>query len=167
MAGTVSPAPRPESRSVANEVVTTSATDAAASIHQGSGRAGRGPITRTSVQGVRRRRPSDPRDCSLGAMSFHRSRSGTISSGSAAASSSSARSACSCGAAPFALHQVAPDVPLFAGRQVAAHEVVQQLQNLFVCHRPSASLSSLRARCSCALLVPTAEPCISAISSCL
>src|SRR6266850_827255 len=52
-------------------------------------------------------------------------------------------------------------------REVTVHVFVEHCSDLFALHRSSTSLSSRRARCSCALDVPVATPVIFAISSCL
>src|SRR5258707_4221158 len=50
--------------------------------------------------------------------------------------------------------------------QLAHDIVIEQMSDDFVCHRSNLSLNSLRARCSCALTVPTETPSCSAISWC-
>jgi putative ABC transport system permease protein len=60
--------------------------------------------------------------------------------------------------------QVRRDVRLVARVQLAVEVVVQSGFARMVRHRSSISLKSLRARCSCAFVVPTARPIMSAIS---
>src|SRR6266436_5145127 len=50
--------------------------------------------------------------------------------------------------------------------QLASDVIVQQMPDDFVCHLSNLSLKSLRARCSCALIVPTETLSCSAISWC-
>src|SRR5258706_6698387 len=50
--------------------------------------------------------------------------------------------------------------------QLASDVIVQQMSDDFVCHLSNLSLKSLRARCSCALIVPTETLSCSAISWC-
>jgi hypothetical protein len=52
----------------------------------------------------------------------------------------------------------------FACRQRSVGEVVQSLERWMIGGHDSASINSLRARCSCARIVPSARPVSSAIS---